>query len=72
MQTPMYLLIQSNQTTRDSLLIPMTITTPGPPIAQKAYRLPLTKRKIVEEVVQDMLPHDIIESSVSNYASAIT
>ncbi len=55
--------------TGDCPLIPMSITTTGPPIAQKAYRLPLTKRKIVEEELQDMLPHDIIEPSVSIYAS---
>ncbi len=64
----------SNKTepTGDCPLIPMRIITTGPPIAQKAYRLPLTKRKIVDEEIDSMLANGIIEPSTSQYASPIT
>ena len=54
-----------------SNLPPLTITTEGPPIAQKAYRMPLTKRKVVEEEISKMLADGIIEHSSSPWSSPI-
>ena len=51
---------------------PAVIKTIGPPIKQKAYRLPLTKRAIVEEEVEKMLDLGVIRPSQSPYASPIT
>ena len=49
----------------------LRIPTVGPPINQRAYRMPLTKRKVVEEMIVSMLEDDIIQPSSSAYASPI-
>ena len=51
---------------------PATINTTGPPIKQRAYRLPLLKRKIVEEELDKMLAAGVIRPSQSPWASPIT
>ena len=43
-----------------------------PPIKQRPYRLPLTKRKIVEEEIQKMLDQGVIRPSNSPYSAPIT
>ena len=50
----------------------LTIETHCRPICQKAYRTPLSKRKLVEDSIAEMLDHDIIEPSSSAWASPIT
>ena len=47
------------------------IKTTGPPICQKAYRMPLTKRAKVDTLITEMLADDIIRPSNSAYASPI-
>ena len=49
----------------------LRIKTHGPPICQKAYRMPLSKRKVVEEMIKEMLDDDIICPSNSAYSSPI-
>ena len=49
----------------------LRIPTVGPPINQRAYRMPLTKRTVVDEMVASMLADDIIQPSSSAYASPI-
>lgn len=53
-------------------LCPMSIPTHGPPICQQAYRMPLTKWKLVEQAVDDMLADGVIRPSSSPWASPIT
>ena len=54
-------------------LVEMTIDTGGAvPINQRPYRLPLRKRKIVDEEIDKMLHDGIIERSTSPWASPIT
>ena len=48
------------------------IKTNHPPISQAAYRTPLSKRKLVEEAIADMLAENIIRPSQSAWASQIT
>jgi transposase InsO family protein len=48
------------------------IETTGPPIAQRAYRTPLTKRKIIEEEIDKMLEEGVIRPSSSPWASPVT
>ena len=43
-----------------------------PPIAQWPYRLPLTKRRIVDAEVDAMLAEGVIEPSTSAWGSPIT
>ena len=50
----------------------LMIKTNCNPICQKAYRTPLSKRKLVEDSIAEMLDHDIIEPSSSAWASPIT
>ncbi len=50
--------------------LPPLTTTEGHPIAQKAYCMPLTKRKVVEEISK-MLADGIIEHSSSPWSSPI-
>lgn len=47
------------------------ITTCDNPIRQQPYRIPLSKREIVEKCVQEMLDDDIIEPSDSPWSSPI-
>ena len=47
------------------------IKTVGPPICQKAYRMPLNKREVVEDIIEDMLNYEIIRPSNSPYSSPI-
>ena len=49
----------------------LRIPTVGPPICQRAYRMPLSKRQLVEDMITDMLHDDIIRPSSSAYASPI-
>ena len=56
---------------RDSQLEALSINTNSRPICQKANRTPLTKRKIVEDSITEMLRDDIIEPSSSPWASPI-
>ena len=49
----------------------LRIKTHGLPICQKAYRMPLSKRKVVEEMIKEMLDDDIICPSNSAYSSPI-
>ena len=49
----------------------LRIKTSGPPICQKAYRMPLTKRATVDKLISEMLEDDIIRPSNSPYASPI-
>ena len=54
-------------------LIPFTIDTgDARPIRQRPYRVPLAKRKVIEDQIQDMLQDGIIEPSTSPWASPIT
>ena len=54
-------------------LIPFTIDTgDARPIRQRPYRVPLAKRKVIEDQIQDMLRDGIIEPSTSPWASPIT
>ena len=48
------------------------IKTTGPPICQKAYRMPLTKRAKVDKLFAEILQDDIIRPSNSVYASPIS
>ena len=49
----------------------LRIKTHGPPICQKAGRMPLSKRKVVEEMIKEMLDDDIICPSNSAYSIPI-
>jgi len=49
----------------------LRIKTSGPPICQKAYRLPLTKRATVDKLITEMLADDVIQPSNSPFASPI-
>lgn len=51
---------------------PMTITTVGEPVYQRAYRAALTKRHVIDEAIDEMLRDDIIEPSQSPWASPVT
>ena len=51
---------------------PLKIKTTGGPVAQKPYRLPLTKLAIVDEEIDKMLKLGVIRPSASPYASPIT
>ena len=51
---------------------PIHIKTNHPPISQAAYRTPLSKRKLVEEAIADMLNENVIRPSESAWASPIT
>ena len=51
---------------------PTTIPTEGPPIKQKAYRIPLPKRRVVEEELEKMLEAGVIRPSQSPWASPVT
>ena len=42
------------------------------PIRQRAYRTPLTKRKLIEDQINEMLEQGIIRPSSSPYASPVT
>ena len=48
------------------------IETTGPPIAQQAYRTPLTKRKVIEDDIDRMLEEGVIRPSASPWASPVT
>ena len=43
-----------------------------PPIALKAYRAPLHKRRLIDECIDEMLTNDVIRPSKSPYASPVT
>ena len=53
-------------------LVSLTIKTWGPPICQKAYRAPLTKRHVIEEQVAEMLRDGVIQPSSSPWSSPVT
>lgn len=48
-----------------------TIRTNAPPLKQKAYRLPLNKRRLVEQCIDDMLQANIIRPSSSPWSSPV-
>ena len=49
----------------------LRIKTSSPPICQKAYRMPLTKRATVDKLISEMLADDIILPSNSAYGRPI-
>ena len=49
----------------------VSIETEGPPIRQRAYRVPLVKRRAVREQVQKLLDKGIIRPSSSAWASPV-
>lgn len=51
---------------------PLTVDADGPPIKQRPYRQPLTKRHIVDAEIDKMLKQGVIRPSVSPWASPIT
>ncbi len=53
-------------------LPPVEIKTTGPPISQRAYRVPLTKKKLIDEAIDEMLRDDVIRPSSSPWASPVT
>ena len=50
---------------------PINIKTNHPPISQAAYRTPLSKRKLVEEAVADMLTEKVIRPSQSAWLAQL-
>ena len=53
-------------------LPPLRIITEGPPVRQRAYRAPLTKRILIEQELERMLKLGVIQPSSSPYASPVT
>ena len=51
---------------------PFRIETTGPPICQRAYRTPLTKRMVISDLVDEMLQDGIIRPYNSPWASPVT
>ena len=52
--------------------VKMTIDTGDhPPVRQRPYRVPLSQQKVVDQAIEDMLAHDVIERSSSAWASPI-
>ena len=51
---------------------PFRIITEGPPIYQRAYRAPLTKRNETSKAIDEMLAEGIIKPSCSPWASPVT
>ena len=49
----------------------LTIETVGPPIAQRAYRAPLSKRFAIDQEIDNMLQSGTIRPSVSPWASPV-
>ena len=50
----------------------LSIHTHGRPIAQRAYRAPLIKRRLIDDAIDEMLKDDIIEPSNSPWSSPVT
>ena len=63
---------KKNSTLPPCLVKPIKIITEGPPICQRAYRAPLTKRTEISKAVDDMLAQGIIQPSCSPWASPVT
>ena len=53
-------------------LTELRIKTRGAPICQKAYRTPLTKRKLIDDAIREMLEDGVIRPSSSPWASPVT
>ena len=51
---------------------PLRIETTGPPLSQRAYRTPLTKRNTISKAIDDMLAEGVIQPSRSPWASPVT
>ena len=51
---------------------PFRIITEGPPIYQRPYRAPLTKRNEISKAIDEMLAEGIIKPSCSPWASPVT
>ena len=51
---------------------PLTIDTEGPPIKSRPYRQALTKRKLVEDHIDEMLANGVIRPSRSPWSSPVT
>lgn len=47
------------------------LTQDAPIICRRAYRIPLVKRKIIDDMVNDLLTNNIIRPSTSAYASPV-
>lgn len=52
-------------------LTPAVINTDSPPIKQRSYRLPYSKRRIVEDCIEQMLQDNIIRPSESPWCSPV-
>ena len=52
--------------------LPMRIETTGDPVYQRPYLAALTKRQVIEDRVDEMLPDGVIEPSSSPWASLVT
>jgi hypothetical protein len=53
-------------------ILPMRIKTEGVPIYSRPYRAALTKRSIIDDSIDEMLADNIIEPSMSPWASPVT
>lgn len=53
-------------------LLPMRIKTVGEPISLPAYRTPLTKKKLVDGAIEEMLAAGVISPSSSPWAAPVT
>jgi len=49
--------------------VEMSISTTGGPIRQRSYRVPLTKRRAMEDAITELLEDGVIRPSFSPYAS---
>lgn len=66
-------IISGDSLTESKGLKPLQIDTgTAEPIFQRPYRAPLTKRKLIEDAVSDMLDQGIISPSTSPWASPVT
>ena len=53
-------------------LAELRIKTRGAPIFQKVYRTPLSKRKLIDDAIREMLEDGVIRPSSSPWASPVT
>jgi hypothetical protein len=51
--------------------VPMRIITKGPPLAQRAYRAPLLRRRLIDEEIDKMLRDGVIRPSQSPWSSPV-
>ena len=73
MQEFPHLFSAEGQTTGKTDLVRMHIDTGDyPPIRQRPYHIPMTKRLVVEKEIDKMLEEDVVKPSASPWASPIT